>query len=237
MIRITVWNEFRHEKDQKNVAAIYPRGIHMAIAEMLEKEADFTVRTATMDEPECGLPQEVLDNTDVLFWWGHGFHQNVPDEVVARVVKAVQDGMGFVVLHSGHNSKPFHALMGTPCNLHWRLDGDMERVWVANPAHPIVQGIGRYFELPHEEVYCEPFAIPRPEETILIGWYEGGEVFRSGCTYTRGSGKIFYFQPGHEEYPTYYIPEVQTILKNAARYVAPARRIPWTGGHPKKIGT
>lgn len=235
MIRITVWNEYQHEKSEEAIRAIYPHGIHGAIAEMLEKEADFEVRTATLDEPECGLTQEVLDNTDVLFWWGHMAHHLVPDEIAFRVVKAVQDGMGLVVLHSGHHSKPFRYLMGTPCSLNWRENGDMERVWVANPAHPIVQGLGRYFEIPHEEMYGEPFSIPEPDQTILIGWYEGGEVFRSGCTFTRGNGKIFYFQPGHESFPTYYIPEVQLILRNAARFVAPTYRVPITCPHVKLI--
>lgn len=226
MIRVTVWNEYWHEKTEAKVGEVYPRGIHNCLAEMLGKEEDFEVRTATLDDPECGLTQEVIDNTDVLLWWGHCKHDDVPDEVAQRVQTAVLNGMGLIVLHSGHHSKPFRLLMGTPCNLTWRENGDKERVWVVNPAHPITQGLGRYFELPGEEMYGEPFTIPEPDENILIGWYEGGEVFRSGCTFHRGNGRIFYFQPGHESFPTYYVPEVQLVIRNAVRWATPIYRAP-----------
>ena len=148
MIRVTVWNEYWHERAEAKIGEIYPRGIHGCLAEMLGKEEDFEVRTATLDDPECGLTQEVLDNTDVLLWWGHCKHEDVPDEVAKRVQTAVLSGMGFIALHSGHHSKPFRLLMGTPCHLTWRENGDKERVWVINPAHPITRGLGRYFELP-----------------------------------------------------------------------------------------
>ncbi len=226
MIRVTVWNEFRHEKSDEAVRAVYPEGIHGALKAFLGKEEDFTVRTATLDEPDCGLPQSVLDETDVLFWWGHMAHGDVPDEVAVRVQQSVLKGMGLIVLHSGHHSKPFRLLMGTTCNLTWREDGDMEQVWVVAPDHPIVQGIDRYFNLPHEEAYGEPFDIPEPDKLVLIGRYEGGEVFRSGCCWRRGRGKIFYFQPGHETYPTYTYPTVQRLLVNAVRWAAPESRVP-----------
>lgn len=100
----------------------------------------------------------------------------------------------------------------------------MERIWTVNPAHPIAHGIGRYFELPHEETYAEPFAIPEPDEVVFIGWYEGGEVFRSGCTFHRENGRIFYFQPGHESFPVFFDKNVQTVLKNAVRWAAPVYR-------------
>lgn len=224
MIRVTVWNEYWHEQAEEAVKKIYPKGIQGCIADFLGKNEDIEVRTATLYDPDCGLPQEVVDNTDVMFWWGHCRHGDVPDEVVDRVAKAVQSGMGLIVLHSGHHSKIFRRLMGTPCSLSWRDDADMERVWVVDPSHPITKGIDRFFVVPHEEMYGEPFSIPEPDKLLLVGWYEGGEVFRSGCLYQRGYGKIFYFQPGHEYYPTYYIPEVQTILTNAVRYVAPSIR-------------
>lgn len=237
MIRVTVWNEFAHEKTSATVKKIYPNGIHNAIADFLRCD-DITVRTATLDDEECGLTEEVLNETDVLIWWGHMRHNLVPDEVAIRVQKAVLKGMGFIGLHSAHHSKPFKLLMGTTCNLSWREDGDMERIWTINPAHPIAQGIGRYFELEHEETYAEPFNIPNPDEIIFMGWYEGGELFRSGCTYTRENGKIFYFQPGHESFPTFYNENVQTIIRNAVRWVAPVYRIEaLVCPNIKKIGT
>lgn len=237
MIRVTVWNEFAHEKTSATVKKIYPNGIHNAIADFLRCD-DITVRTATLDDEECGLTEEVLNETDVLIWWGHVRHNLVPDEVALRVKNAVLKGMGFIGLHSAHHSKPFRLLMGTTCNLSWREDGDMERIWTINPAHPIAQGIGRYFELEHEETYAEPFSIPNPDEIIFMGWYEGGELFRSGCTYTRENGKIFYFQPGHESFPTFYNENVQTIIRNAVRWVAPVYRSEaLVCPNIKKIGT
>lgn len=235
MIKVTVWHEFAHEKIDENVRKIYPDGMHIAIKNFLKD--DFEVRTATLDDEECGLTKEVLDNTDVLIWWGHMAHGKVPDEVVDRVYDAVLSGMGLIVLHSGHHSKIFKKLMGTPCNLSWREDGDMERIWVVNPAHPIAKGLDSYFEIEHEEMYGEPFRIPEPEETVFLGWYEGGEVFRSGVTYHRGNGKIFYFQPGHESYPTYYNKNVQTVIKNAVNWAAPSYRNDdvLTGPNVKKI--
>lgn len=235
MINVTVWNEFRHEKNDDIVKSIYPEGIHNAIKNFLQCD-DICVTTATLDEPECGLTKEVVDNTDVMLWWGHMAHNEVPDEIAERVHQAVLDGMGLIVLHSGHHSKVFKKLMGTPCSLGWREHGDLERVWVTNPAHPITKGIDRYFEIEHEEMYGEPFSIPEPEKLLFIGWYEGGEVFRSGCTYTRGNGKIFYFQPGHESYPTYYNKDVQTVIKNAVRWAVPEVRFEITCPHVKRIG-
>ncbi len=223
MTRVLIWNEFFHEKTEEAVKRLYPNGIHNAIAEFLKTD-DIEIKTATLDDPDCGLTREVLDNTDVLIWWGHMKHNDVPDEIAMRVRDAVLEGMGMVFLHSAHHSKPFKFLLGTSCNLSWREDGDLERVWVCKPSHPIAQGLGRYFEIEHEETYAEPFDIPNPDELVFMGWYEGGELFRSGCCYNRGNGKIFYFQPGHESYPTFYNKDVQTVIKNAVRYVAPSYR-------------
>ena len=225
MIKVTVWNEYAHEKESEKVASIYPRGIHNAIADFLRCD-DIEVRTATLDDPECGLTEEVLNDTDVLIWWGHIRHGDVPDNVVNRVRKSVLKGMGLIVLHSGHHSKIFRALMGTSCNLSWREDGDLERIWTINPAHPIAKGIGRYFELDGVETYAEPFGIPEPDEVVFMGWYEGGELIRSGCTFHRENGRIFYFQPGHETFPIFYNENVQTIIRNAVRWAAPVLRIP-----------
>ena len=220
-IHVTVWNEFRHEKTNPRVKEIYPHGMHVAIAEALRKAGGITVGTATLDEPEHGLTEAVLAKTEVLIWWGHAAHDQVRDEIVARVHKRVLEGMGLVVLHSGHYSKIFKRLMGTTCSLTWREAGERERLWVCNPGHPIVQGIDRYFELENEEMYGEPFGIANPDETIFVSWFQGGEVFRSGCTFHRGNGKIFYFRPGHEMYPTYHSPHVQRVLVNAVHWAVP----------------
>lgn len=222
-IRVTVWNEFRHERIHEEVAKVYPNGIHTVIADYLRKQPRIEVKTATLDEPENGLTQEVLDNTDVLLWWGHMAHNEVKDEVVDRVYNRVLDGMGLIVLHSGHLSKIFRKLMGTSCRLKWREEGEKERVWVVEPGHPIAEGLGEYFEIPHTEMYGERFDIPKPDELVFISWFKGGEVFRSGCCFYRGRGKIFYFSPGHETYPIYYQPEVQRVIYNAVKWVAPTR--------------
>jgi len=219
-LRVTVWNEYRHEKMHKEVADIYPEGIHTTIANAL-RQFGFDVRTATLDEPEHGLTQDVLDATDVLTWWGHMYHKDVSDEIVERVYQRVLDGMGLIVLHSGHFSKIFRKLMGTTCNLKWRESGDRERLWVVAPGHPITEGLGEYIEIDHEEMYGEHFDIPAPETLVFVSWFTGGEVFRSGCCYTRGRGKIFYFRPGHETLPTYYHPDVQRVISNAVRWAAP----------------
>jgi len=237
MIKVTVWNEFQHEKNSELVRKIYPNGIHNAVADFLRSD-DIVVRTATLDDPECGLTEEVLQDTDVLIWWGHMAHMKVPDEIAYRVKEAVMKGMGFIGLHSAHHSKPFRYLMGTACNLSWREDGDLERIWTINPAHPIAQGLGRYFELPHVETYAEPFGIPEPDEVVFAGWYEGGELFRSGCTFHREYGRIFYFQPGHETYPIFYDENVQKVIRNAVYWAAPTYRIAERPNfHVKKIGT
>ena len=216
-IRITVWNEYRHELKNPTVAEIYPNGIHNAIAAPL-REQGFAVRTATLDEPEHGLTDEVLDATDVLVWWGHIAHNEVSDEVVAKVVERVWKGMGLIVLHSGHFSKVFKRLMGTSCDLKWRETGENERLWVVDPTHPIVSGIGEYIDLEKEEMYGEHFDIPAPDELVLVSWFAGGEVFRSGCTFRRGGGKIFYFRPGHETHPTYHNAQVQKVIANAVQW-------------------
>ncbi len=220
-IRVTVWGEFRHEKKNPKVKEIYPNGMHEAIAEGLRKTGDFTVRTATLDEPEHGLTAEVLANTDVLTWWGHLAHSEVSDEVVSRVRARVLEGMGLIVLHSGHFSKIFKTLMGTTCDLKWREADDHERIWVLEPGHPIAAGLGETIEIDREEMYGERFDIPEPDELIFVSWFTGGEVFRSGCTYRRGAGKVFYFRPGHETYPTYHHPDVQRVIANAAKWAAP----------------
>ena len=219
MIRVTVWNEYEHEKTEPKVAAIYPNGIHGAIAEFLKRQSDFSVRTATLDEPEHGLTQEVLDQTDVLTWWGHMAHGKVSDEIVERVYRRVQDGMGLIALHSAHASKIFRKLMGTNTDqLRWREDGEMVRLWVMDLAHPIAEGLGDHFELPIEETYGEHFGIPKPDDLVFVSWIPGGEVFRSGCCWHRGQGRVFYFQPGHETCPSYYDANVQKVITQGVRW-------------------
>ena len=225
MIRVTVYNEFLHERSEEHIRAVYPEGIHMAIKRFLECD-DISVETVTLDDVAERMTDELMNRTDVLIWWGHMAHERVPDEVAERVQQAVLKGMGAIFLHSGHHSKPFRRLMGTTCNLTWREDGDYERVWVVKPAHPIAQGLGRFIYIPHEETYGEPFDVPEADETIFIGGYERGEVFRSGLTYRRGNGKIFYFQPGHESNPTFLIPDVQRVIRNAVYWAKPDYRVP-----------
>lgn len=234
MIKVLVWNEYRHEKTDKRVSDIYPDGIHKAIADFLRCD-DIEVKTATMDDPNFGITAEILADTDVLLWWGHVAHKEIPDEVAYLVRDAVLEGMGMIFLHSAHHSKPFRYLLGTSCNLTWRESSDSEVLWVIEPSHPITRGIDRYFKLEHEETYGEPFVIPTPDKLLLIGNYSSGEVFRSGCLFDRGNGKIFYFQPGHETFPTYYVPEVQTIIRNAVRFVAPTYRAVTACPHVRKI--
>lgn len=201
---------------------IYPEGIHGAIAKGLRALLpDAVVSTATLQEPEHGMTAARLAQTDVLFWWGHLAHGEVSDEVARRVQSRVLEGMGLVVLHSGHYSKVFKLLMGTSCSLTWREAGERERIWVCNPGHPIARGLGRCFELEHEEMYGEPFGIPSPDEQVFLSWFEGGEAFRSGCCWRRGNGSIFYFRPGHETYPTYHNAQVQRVLANAAEWARP----------------
>lgn len=219
MTRVTVWGEHRQERSDDAVRAVYPDGIHMAIAAGI-REAGFDVGTATLDEPEHGLTDEVLASTDILTWWGHVAHGEVGDGIVDRVQRRVLDGMGLIVLHSGHHSKIFKRLMGTSCDLNWREAGERERIWVVDPAHPIAEGLGEGFTLDAEEMYGEHFDVPAPDDLVFISWFDGGEVFRSGCCYERGRGRIFYFRPGHETHPTYHQPIVRRVIANAVRWAA-----------------
>ncbi len=223
MTKVTVWNENRHEQKNPVVREVYPEGIHGAIASFLQ-EAGYAAATATLDEPEHGLTDEVLENTDVLVWWGHLAHEEVSDEVVQKVQQRVLDGMGLIVLHSGHFSKIFKTLMGTSCDLKWREADEKERLWVIDPSHPIAEGISEFIELEREEMYGEHFDIPAPDELVFTSWFEGGEIFRSGCTYKRGNGKVFYFRPGHETYPTYHNKDIQRVIVNAVNWAKPVDR-------------
>ncbi len=226
-MRVTIWNEFIHERSKPEVKELYPDGIHETIRHSLLDNLGeaIVVSCATLDQPEHGLTDEVLANTDVLLWWGHAAHDQVDDEIVAKVHRRVLAGMGLIVLHSGHASKIFQRLMGTSCMLRWRDTGELERVWIVSPGHPILNGIDSpFFELPAAEMYGEHFDIPEPDELLLISWFEGGEVFRSGCTFRRGQGRIFYFSPGHETFPIYHNVNVQRIVANAVQWASPVSR-------------
>lgn len=220
MIRVTIWNEYKHERENEKIHRQYPEGIHGCLAGFLGKQEDFSVRTATFDMEEHGLTEEVLENTDVLIIWSHQLQEEFSDEVARRVQRHVLSGMGLIALHSAHYSKIMRNLMGTTMSLKWK-HGEKEKLWCIEPAHPIAKGIPEMIEIPQEEMYGEFFDIPKPDDVIFSGWFSGGQVFRSGCVFYRGRGKIFYFQPGHEEYPIYHIPEIQKIIENAVRFCAP----------------
>lgn len=217
-VRVTIWNEFLHEQENEVVKEIYPDGIHQAIAQGIQPLGDFETTTATLEQPEHGLPDEVLANTDVLIWWGHKAHDRVDDALVVKVHQQVLSGMGLIVLHSGHFSKIFKRTLGTNCSLKWREADEKERLWNLEPSHPIMEGIPDYLELPQEEMYGERFDIPTPDKLLMVSWFQGGEVFRSACTWQRGHGKVFYFRPGHETYPTYHNKDILRIIANACTW-------------------
>jgi len=219
-VRVTVWNEFQHELTDEAVKKHYPKGIHVAVADFMN-QAGLKARTATLAEPEHGLTEAVLKDTDVLTWWGHQAHDQVSDAVVDRVQKRVLEGMGLIVMHSGHFSKIFKRMMGTNCSLQWRESSERQRIFTIEPSHPIAEGLPDHFELPNVEMYGERFDIPTPDKLVFLSWYEGGNVFRSGCTWERGHGRIFYFEPGHETFPIYHDKNIQKVLINAARWAAP----------------
>jgi trehalose utilization protein len=232
-IRLTIWNEYRHERRNPRVAELYPEGIHGALARYLRARPALEVSTATLDtDADHGLSEERLNNTDVLTWWGHLHHDEVSDAVVKRVHDRILAGMGLVALHSAHYSKLFKRLMGTTCELKWRDTGEREILWATKPGHPILDGVDDHFVVDREEMYGEYFDIPQPDETLLISSFAGGEVFRSCCTFTRGAGRIVYFRPGHETFPTYYDKNVLRVIENSIRWAAPTRPVePLTFGN------
>ena len=232
-INALVWGENVHEQTNAIVAKLYPDGMHRCIADALNQDNGITASCATLQEAEHGLSVSRLDNTDVLLWWGHAAHGDVSDEIVERVAERVWSGMGLVLLHSSHFAKIFKRLMGTPCNLTWREAGERERLWVTSRNHPITHGLPDSFELEYEEMYGEPFGVPEPLETVFVSWFQGGEVFRSGLTWKRGAGNVFYFRPGHETYPTYHDTNIQRVLCNSVHWAHnPAARVADVTGAP-----
>ncbi len=226
-IRVTIWNEGLLEKTVEKAAELYPNGMGRQIGQYLETlPAVASVRYAELGDPDQGLSDTVLANTDVLTWWGHKAHDAVTEDTAGKVQQAVLDGMGFLPLHSGHNGKPFHRLMGTSCMLKWREwknEGERERLWVVDPAHPIAEDVPEYFELEKAEMYGEHFDIPQPDQLVFISWFQGGEVFRSGCCWHRGLGKVFYFRPGHETLPQFHDEHVLKVIGNGVRWAAPTK--------------
>jgi trehalose utilization protein len=220
-IKATVWYEYTDEQKQKAVTDVYPHGMHEVIAGFLNKDKDITAKTAAITDPEQGLSEAILNDTDVLLWWGHMHHVDVDDKAVQRVIDKVHGGMGIIFLHSAHKSKPFMRLLGTSGYLCWREAEEKTRVWTAAPNHPIAAGVPEHFAIDQEEMYGEPFGIPEPESTVFISWFQGGNVFRSGVTFQRDYGRIFYFQPGHESYPSYYNENVQKVITNAVKWARP----------------
>ena len=220
-MNITVWCENYRQMREGEVKEAYPLGMGETIAAFLEKAGNKTT-VVLQNEGDDGATRtdEILRSTDVLFWWGHCGHDRVEDALVDRIQKRVLEGMGLVVLHSGHYSKIFRRMLGTHCSLRWREVGEKERVWVVDRDHPIAQGVPDSFVVPHTEMYGEPFGIPPEAHVVFMSWYEGGNVFRSGVTFRRGQGRIFYFSPGHETFPIYRQPEVLKVLGNAARWAA-----------------
>jgi trehalose utilization protein len=238
ILRVTVWGENVHERNEPEVRALYPEGLHGAIAAGLSELLGdrVRVRTATQEQPEHGLTQDVLDDTDVLTWWGHIAHEEVDDAVVSRVHEAVLDGMGLLVLHSGHYAKILRRLLGTTCDLRWRNEGERELVWTVDPSHPIAAGVSNPIVIEAQEMYGEPFAIPAPDELVFISSFAGGEVFRGGCTWTRGAGRIFYFSPGDQDYPVYHHPDIKRVLANGVEWAAPRLRGLETGSPQSPLG-
>ena len=221
-INVVIWNEFRHEKRDPAVAQIYPDGIHACIRDFLKEDDNLNITLAALDDPDQGISDELLNKTDVLFWWGHMAHGEVDDKLVEKIRNRVYAGkMGLIVLHSGHHSKVFRSIVGATGNLSWGRN-QKEVVWNLMPQHPIAAGIPDHFILQSEELYAEPFYIPQPDQLVFGGWYEDGHIFRSGCCFFRGVGKIFYFQPGHEYCRSFYNPYVQRIIRNAVEWVKPA---------------
>jgi trehalose utilization protein len=224
-INVTIYNEFYHEQHVPEIAEIYPAGIHGAIRDGLTGGDLGEITAATFDDHVETLTQKRLDDTDVLIWWGHVKHGDVDDAVVEMVCRRVNEGMGLIVLHSGHASKVFRRILGTNTqDLRWRESDDRCRVWTVAQGHPIAEGLGDSFVVPREETYGEQFGIPEPDELVFISWFEGGEVFRSGCTFKRGAGKIFYFQNGHETYPVYHQAEIRRVINNAVRWACAGQR-------------
>jgi trehalose utilization protein len=239
-IKVLIWDENPSHASKE----LYPNSLRGAIAvgvTGLDKASELDVKTAHLDEPEQGVSDQILAETDVLVWWGHARHDLVEDALAERIKDRVhKQGMGLVVLHSGHYSKPFKVTVGGPGHLKggWREADDSETIRVCAPWHPVAEGV-EDFVLDNEEMYGAPFDVP-PYETLVFQsrFSVGGETFPSGIAWTvgegidpeftsgpgngknqgEGKGRLFYFRPGHETYPTYLDARVHKVIYNAIRW-------------------
>jgi len=215
-VKALVWSEFTEPKD------VYPKGIHGDIAEYLNASGNVEAKVVQLSDPDQGVSQAMLDWADVLLWWGHQKHRDVTDETVQRIVKSVKEGgMGYFAMHSAHYSRGLIAILGTPCGLGSVGDGGAESISVVMPDHPIAKGVSD-FVVPRTEYFGEPFGVPEPEAVVFKSTFEKGDNiwFRSGCCWTVGKGRVFYFRPGHETYPIMRQPEVQKVIYNATLWSA-----------------
>ena len=224
-LRVTVWSEVIDPVLEPRAVTYYPDDINVYLAEFLSIEHDFEVRTANLRQKENGLSQEILNDTDVLVWWSHLYDDQVSDETAQRVAETVLNGMGILFLHASLGSKPAKILLGTNSNTgKYREIGEKEKIWVVDRSHPVVDGMEKeYIEIPASEMYGEPYGIPTPDDIVFISWFEGGEVLRSGVDWKKGAGKVFFFAPGHEEFPVYYHSEIQKAVKNIVRWLKPVK--------------
>ncbi len=241
-VRVLVWDEAPSHAPK----SVYPKSLNGAIADGLNADGAgrIVATTANLDDPNQGITDEALANIDVLIWWGHARHGEVTDETAAKVVKAVHNGVGFLPLHSAHYSKTFRGILGATGHLKggWREaenPADSEEIRVCAPKHPICRGVSD-FTLPAEEMYGAPFDVP-PALVVLFQSYFplGGEYFPSfaltvgegidpaftsgpggGKGQGEGVGRVFYFRPGHETYPTYFDTNVRKVIHNGVLWCA-----------------
>ena len=244
IVRVLVWDE----NPGNAPADVYPNGIRGAIAEGLnrpDKRAPILAATAHLDEADQGCSEVALQAADVLIWWGHARHGQVTEETARRIYTQVHErGMGLILLHSAHYSKPLQWTLAASGHLKggWRVTSppDREEITVCAPRHPIAEGV-RDFTLESEEMYGAPFEVPAPQCVVFQSHFPlGKEYFPCGICWTVGRGKtegftsgpgggvgegqgvgrVFYFRPGHETYPTYYNTTVRKILRNAVLWAA-----------------
>ena len=214
-VKALVWSEFTEPKD------VYPKGIHGDIAAHLNAGGEVEAKVVQLADPDQGVSDADLEWADVLLWWGHKHHGKVTDETIGRIVKAVKEGgMGYFAIHSAHYSRGLIALLEDKCGLGGVGDGGAETVSVVAPDHPIAKGV-KDFVIPRVEYFIEPFTVPEPEAVVFRSTYEKTDGwFRTGCCWTVGKGRVFYFRPGHETYPIIRQPEVQKCIYNGALWAA-----------------
>lgn len=214
-MRILIYNEGRDERNKPEVLTIYPKEIGGALSHIVSQIPNSEIiDILSMYNVKEKLTNNLLESVDLLLYWSHGGNSQFPDELAKLIQDHVLRGMGFVVLHSAIGSKPFKALMGTTCSIHYRHD-DFERMTCCNPLHPIAAGLPLHIELDKEESYGEYIDVPKPDDIIYLGWFDSGEVCRSVMTWTRGYGKVVFIQPGHETNSSYHNPYIQKLIVNS----------------------